>query len=178
MHSIRNVLDILKQAAAGITAALLILAAGNVTASYGQDADVNIDAEVLQSLSITTDQNVDFGEILPGGTHTIDPETDETERGELSITGEDGEDILIDILPSDDVTLSDNDGNELTFTSNLIGHESDAPGSATEIVSGEAETLSSGGDFYLWLGGDLEVPSDASSGSYSGEATISVEYDI
>lgn len=177
MHSIRNVLDILKQAAAGITAALLILAAGNVTASYGQDADVNIDAEVLQSLSITTDQNVDFGEILPGGTHTIDPETDETERGELSITGEAEE--AIQITFSETETLGhDTEADELTFTSNLIGHESDAPGSATEIVSGEAETLSSGGDFYLWLGGDLEVPSDASSGSYSGEATISVEYDI
>lgn len=177
MRSIKNVLFIVKQAAAGITAALLILAAGNVTASYGQDADVNIDAEVLQSLSITTDQNVDFGDILPGGTHTIDPETDETERGELSITGEAEEAILITF--SETVTLEhDTEADELTFTPDLIGNDSDDTGGASEITSEEPETLSSGGDFYLWLGGDLEVPSNASSGSYSGEATISVEYDI
>lgn len=151
------------------------------------DDDVNVEATVVQDVSITNVADLDFGEILQGLTATVDPTGASHNNlfgsptvGQLTISGANSAEVIV-TFDDDARDLGDGDGNTIPYTPALAGHAS-TQGNATSISDEGTITLDGSGDFIVWVGGSIatgSVPgvftSDATNGD--GDLTITVQYE-
>lgn len=159
-----------------------IIVSGVVALSDGRTVTetqpVIISVTVVRALSLASTGSLDFGQIVAGATPpSLDPRTNP--RAPM-FTALGSPDKTISISYDATITLSDPNGQTLTFSPVVSGSlfERNQAGS-TQIASGGEVELSGGftGHYYFWLGGSLApIPRDQPSGSYSGTFTLSATY--
>ncbi|MEX0778430.1 MAG: DUF4402 domain-containing protein [Balneolales bacterium] len=149
-------------------------------------SDVNVSANVLATLGISTESNINFGNISDTSEPVIDPNNDTHNDlgtvfsiGRVDISG--GNDAEVTITFNNSATLKGNGDpdNTMTFNLDIVGDsEVENQGTATAVASGDQENLSGSGAFYLWLGGNLGNLEDQAADDYSSDEpiTVSVEY--
>lgn len=172
--------------AAMLAATLVILIAGNLQA---QTANANVDASatVLTALTITKNTDVAFGNIgaTTAGQVYLDPKGLATSTyigttaavGTLTVAGANTQSIRLTWPVS--LSLSDGASHTMTYTLKVNGNAaSSQSGSSTlTLGSGYSDVTTSGtGAYYLWVGGDLGTPSGQATGTYTGTANFTVEY--
>jgi len=177
-----------------------IVFAGFTINGYSQDPEADASAEasanVVVGIEIDKDTDINFGNIAQNTTAVLDP-TDEDGNsnvgldgsavsiGKFTVTGANGAGILISDWDTQ-VTMylggwdgtGDAPAQTLTMNSTVVYDDSDtgeygedaSPVNSTNVVN-----LNSGGNGYIWVGGNIEV-GNADAGTYEGDFNITVEY--
>jgi len=144
------------------------------------EASITATATVLSPLSISGDQNLNFGDVLPGVNSSVDKATDAgTNAGKFSISGNASSEINLEFtsLPS----ALTNGANSLTisFSSTDAGHTTNSDGSSQTAFDPSASTtatLSTGGNLYVFLGGTVQPTHTQTAGTYTGTVTLQIYY--
>ena len=148
---------------------LLVLFASQAFGQTNTSEDVTINAEVVGQLSITTQQDLDFGTIPVNSSPSINANED-SDAVLLTIEGDNG-----DIGVSYDTSVSlEEGGNSITFTPSVVGDADDGNQSSASNVGNETNVTIADGNFYLWLGGDLSDVNE--QGTYEGTIGFEVTY--
>lgn len=144
------------------------LAHAQSSASQG----VDVTANVIAALTLTSVGEVAFGDVPPGAaTVGLDAGAAFTASGEPSAEITVNRPGTLNLEHDSDALAAD-----LVFTADFQGHSADDHESASAVSDGASVSLNASGDYYFWLGGSLVVPVDATPGAYAGEYTVSVEY--
>jgi hypothetical protein len=136
-------------------------------------------AEILQSISVTEDAEMNFGRIFPNGnsgTASI-PKTSDTitcvsggtctgtvTRGQFSISGSANIDVSISYV---DGVLSDGSGNTMALDIESATVDNDT-----------TKTLDASGDATVYIGGILSITSSQIAGSYSTSNSGGTPYTV
>jgi hypothetical protein len=161
---------------------LVVMVAVNVQA---QNVNVGATATVTTALSITKGTDVAFGNIgaTTPGVVTLDPKMAANAYvgataavGTVTLGAANTSSIRL-VWPA---TVSLTSGaNTITYTLAVNGFNANTQASSTglTLTSGSCSvTTSATGGYYLWVGGNLGTLSTQATGSYSGTANFSVEY--
>jgi hypothetical protein len=137
----------------------------------GQSATANVTVDVQSTLQITNlagNQTLDFGSVSPGANVDIPAAS----GVDFRISGASTVGVQVTYTAP---TVLQGPGSDIPFEAEFIGSDTDNPAGATALTSGDTPTLNSAGQYFLWLGGDIEV-GNILPGTYSGVFNISVLY--
>jgi hypothetical protein len=148
-----------------------------VSAQTSGQVAANLSVTIKQALSITESGSLNFGTAYPG--YSVTPVAATASGVPLfTVLGEPSTAVTI-TLPASATLL--NGTNSVTFTPSVNGGQTSAQASSSALTLGSpSETLSAGGNYYMWLGGQINngnpLPSLLASGTYNGTYTIQVNY--
>lgn len=138
---------------------------------------VNGSLRVLNVLTITTEQNLNFGRIVQNSTREIS--ADDPLAGRVLITKSMSQGITIQVTYPPGII---NGANSLPLTSNSQSGKYTADGSTTTVYfnpsgyTSPAGILPSASFVYVYLGGILAPTLATPQGDYTGQITVSVTY--
>lgn len=151
------------------------------SASAAASATASATAEILQSLTLTADSALDFGQIAPntGGTVKLNADSTVSQTGSVvwtgtrapagfTVTGTKGSNVVV-TLPSTASTLYLN-GNTASPDKMSLDQFNANP------VAGVVQLSATTGKAQFDVGGRLTVGSAQTAGLYSGTFVVSVEY--
>lgn len=143
------------------------------------NADINVTATVMETLTITGVNDLVFGDITQGQNKTVVP-TDAL-AGRFDITGEAGSEVGISFtLPTELDLTSGPDVMGISFsTTSGIHHTVNDAGAGTTYNPGvgATTTLDAGsGQLFVFIGGEVQPSAGQFPGNYEGTITLTVEY--
>lgn len=162
-----------------------------VAISFGQtneSTELQVQANVLSTLSIQTLENLSFGNIsqTTNGDVVIDPKGLSlnttayvglnAQIGKMKIVGDPTNTINLS-FPST-ITLTNQNNTNLIFTLNVHGNElsNGQFNSISLLPNVDITTNATNGDYYLWIGGSLGTLTNQEIGTYIGSAMFEVTY--
>lgn len=162
---------------------ILLLALSFIVAStamaQSQSASAAVKVYVVNSLSITKLNDLDFGQLTTtAGATTVDPKAD-ANAGEFQIAGTPGATVNVQFQAPG--TLANQDGSgSITFTATKPSYGTSSSQTSSTLfgaTSGGSVTLGSdaNGTLYMWIGGTVN-PNGATPGHYQGTYTATVTY--
>ena len=157
-----------------LVALATVLFSSNIFAQISANSSATVSIYLTKGLSITNvDAAIDFADYVAAGEAGSSSVTPGTAAGaNFKVTGEAGKTVTVTYS---NASLG-NGSNTLTFVPNVdqTGNNS-SYSSASDIASGGTATLT-GGDLYLWVGGDITIPNSVSEGTYTGTFNFTVAY--
>jgi hypothetical protein len=156
----------------------LALLAGAAVAANGQTtADATVQANVTANLLIAVTGVTDFGTIGNSGeTQTIVPSAPAAGSTAAMFTATGTPNASISTTWTD-INLTDPvSGATMLFTPAVSFLTTNNQATSASITDGATGTLSSTGNGFFWLGGNLTVSPSQTPGSYSGIFTLTVTY--
>ena len=165
---------------------LVVLVAGSAIAQTQANANIGASATVLTAVTIAKNTDVIFGNIgaSTAGVVYLNPKGFATSNyvgttaaaGTFTISGALAQSIRI-IWPAS-ISLSDGATHTMTYTLEVNGYTASTQSSSTLLTSGgnTATTDATSGNYYLWVGGNLGQLSGQTTGTYTGTANFTVEY--
>ena len=155
--------------------AVIALVYTDVVTAQPSSANANVTVSVLSTLLV---ENI---------TGNLVFESQTPDAGETSILPENGVNFRIRGVSGVPVTvtytppgpLAGPFDDSVTFTPDVIGGESSEVATANDTGSGLGGpvTTSASGEYYLWLGGTIDV-GNIRPGNYSGTFTVTVDYTL
>lgn len=143
------------------------------TQHYTSSQTIEVTATLQGNVSLSATGSLDFGYIVAG---TTPPVLSALAGGAPQISATGVRNNRSTVTFSSSVTLSDGNGNSLTFTPSVYGSGTNNQAVAQPVTSGS--TLRPGNRitvYYFWLGGSLSaVPVGQASGNYTGNFIITV----
>jgi len=139
-------------------------------------ANASINLTVNSAVTVNTIRSaINLGTGFPGDTKSVDPISGGTNTAAFSISGPNS--WTITPTWSSSVTLTNGTDN-VTFTPSVSGNTANTQGSSTLLTSGTSFTTAASGNpvYYLWVGGSVTIPSNVSSGAYTGNIIITLTY--
>ncbi|HET7565194.1 MAG TPA: DUF4402 domain-containing protein [Gemmatimonadaceae bacterium] len=165
------------------TAAMAIaFAAVGPSPLAAQTGTINATATVLQPITITGSNDLQFGNVFPGVNKTVDY-TDATNAGKFTVGGDGGAQVAVSFtLPTDlngpagsTLPISTWTGYYNTTNSATSGGASFTP-SATSFNTNLSGTTGSPGSLYVFLGATVTPAVNQTQGAYSNTVTMTVAY--
>ena len=155
--------------------------------AFAQQADVTASAEIVTSITVSQNQNLNFGQIESSQTEdaTIDPNgTNEfvgsqAQYGKATIAADPQVDVTVTFSDLTELAeQNDTDGTPSTigFSSNYTGNASDNASSSSDISDGATVTTGTDGNYYIYLGGTLTGGDISEGGLYSGTITVTADF--
>ncbi len=161
-----------------LTTAIVLGAVGMSFAQNTANTSVNLDATVIQGISISATGSLSFGTIIAGTTPAALSAQTNASAPVFTVAGDGGKQFNVSFA---NATLT-GPGAAITFTPSVYGSSASAnQATSTSIVTGGMANLSgstgSTGNYYFWLGGSLSaLPVNQTPGSYTGTWTLTVNY--
>lgn len=159
--------------------------------AYAQETStLGVVADVLANITVTTIQEVDFGNIQSTSDPVLDPSGSSTADvgqtsafGEITITASNSTQLYITWDASKKLGLDGGDSEVITFTPNVYSHTDNDRASSSSLSNGSSASTSGSGKLYLFVGGNLGKLSGQKVGSYDtgkeggeGDLTFTVNY--
>lgn len=159
------------------TGLVLCLTVTSLSLAQPNNATINANATVLQPVTVTAGQDLDFGNVFPGVNKTLAP--DAPTAGRWDVTGSSGAEIALALTTP--ANLSDGTNNlAIVFGAGSAGYAttSVAPTTTFDPAAGATASLSGAlpGELYVWIGGTVQPTADQPSGVYTGTVTLTVNY--
>lgn len=157
---------------------LFLLIISFAVSSHAQEIsgmNIEVTANVIESIELTTLQNMQFDDIQPGQEElSISPILDPN-AGRMVAKGIPDARIRLSYLKEWTLT-NDRDNSTLTFYYQLSGNDLENQ-SNSELLQANNRNLqfNSEGEYFIWIGGSVNI-SNAQPGNYEGEFTIEIEY--
>jgi len=163
---------------------MLVLVTGNIQAQTQVNANINATATIMAAITITKNTDVAFGNLgattagavvlSPLGIGSSNYVGSTAAAGTITITAANTTHVVISWPAT--VTMTSG-GNTMTLTLAVNGNTVNTQSSSTAQSSGSGSTITSGtGQYYLWVGGSLGTLASQVTGSYTGPANFTVEY--
>jgi len=157
----------------------------DVKSDNRESASVLVNANVLGALSLENINDVNFGNISSTTTGEVflDPQGTESSfvgvsatAGHLKISGDGDQSVRVGWPAT--VELMDAQGNTMTCTLAVSGNGSENQSTSSDLIlEGDYCTLGLNANyFYLLIGGSLGTLNTETTGSYTGTAIFTVEY--
>ncbi len=162
-----------------ITLITLFLLPFAIQAQGVDDDDIDVLARVLETLTVTAVNDLDFGDVIQNQNKTVNPE--DAEAGSFFINGEPGSEVELSFaLPS----VLDLDGGpetmDITFSSTSARHntvDDASAGSAFDPSVGATTPINAtNGELYVYIGATAEPTPTQAPGNYEATITLTVEY--
>ena len=138
-------------------------------------AEVNVSAEVIQSIELITINTMQFGNAQPGQQEIYVNPVTSLNAGYMIAIGTPNAEFRLNYLPERELTQIDGDAT-LTFTSEISGNpiEDQATSELLELDNRNIR-FNEEGRFYIWVGGRVNLE-NAAPGNYEGDFTIEIDY--
>jgi hypothetical protein len=155
--------------------ALLGIVSGYMQTARAQGATTNVQATVLQAITVTPIQNLTFGNVFPGVAKAIPSQSGS--GGRFQATGQPNANISLSLtLPANLVS-----GTNLLPVGSWTGRHNTVvtgAGSAPTFnpLTGVNTTFSATGFRYVFLGGTVTPAANQAAGLYTAVATLTVTY--
>lgn len=156
-----------------LVGAMVLGLAGMSFAQTSANHAINVNIEVLKSLSITNPGNADFGITYAGvGSVTLNPNTPAAGQtaGTFQVAGEPDHSI--------NVSYTFTSPAPLTYSPTVVGDSvSTSQSTASSVGASASVNLNTSGDYYFWVGGTMSgIASGITTGTYQGTLTLTVSY--
>ncbi len=168
-----------------LVAAMVLGTAAMSFAQSSVNGAVTVTANVIQALSISpTSSTLALGDVAIGTTPYVDPQGKTTTGTSatpilFTVTGQAGHAVTVSYPTS--VSMNQPTGSAtLTFTPAVSGTNASGSQGSSNVFSGGSstgQTLSSGGNYYVYVGGGTSTLAPGTTlGSYSGTFDVTVTY--
>ncbi|HKK46735.1 MAG TPA: hypothetical protein VJ964_14510 [Balneolaceae bacterium] len=152
--------------------------------------NVSATATVLTNISVTNNNDVNFGNIQQTSSPVIDPNgtnsdvTSNAVMGKLTISASTSTQLIVDWNQAT-VTLADGAGNNITYTPKVTANSTDNASTSSVVskntASAATATDATSGNLYIYIGGNLGSLSNQTAGTYtstngSGDLQFTVNY--
>lgn len=152
-----------------------LLISSNLFAQVSASSSASVSIYLAKGLSITdVDASIDFKEYIAAGeAGSAKVKVGSAAGANFKVTGEAKKSVTITYAS---VTLTNKNSDKLEFVPDVdqTGSSSSYSG-ASNMTSNSSASLNTG-DLYLWIGGDIKIPSKVSEGTYTGTFNFTVAY--
>jgi len=152
----------------------------NQTDIYAQNsgnANVRATANVVASLNVLNDGDLDFGQVAQGTSSTV--AVGDANAGRVIITGESGVSVDVNLTATGNINELTNGSEQITITSFAVSSDEDPSGDNADPLLNATTTSASldldAATMYLFFTGEIAVGSQG-SGEYSNDYTVTVTY--
>ena len=141
----------------------------------GISAEVNVTAEVMQSIELITVNSMQFGNVQPGQREIYINPISSLNAGFMIAVGTPDAEFRLNYLPERELTQINGDAT-LTFTYEIAGNSEDNQ-ATSELLELDNRNIrfNNEGRYYIWVGGRVNLE-NAAPGSYEGDFTIEIDY--
>lgn len=141
----------------------------------GISGQINVKAEVLQSIELITVNSMQFGNAQPGQREIYVNPINSLNAGFMIAVGTPGAEFRLNYLPERELNQIDGDAT-MTFTYEISGNAEENQ-STSELLELDNRNIqfNSEGRYYLWIGGRVNLE-NAAPGNYEGDFTIEIDY--
>ncbi|MDR9416348.1 MAG: hypothetical protein RI564_08690 [Gracilimonas sp.] len=138
-------------------------------------ANVNVSAEVIQSIELITVQSMQFGNAQPGQREIYVNPVNDLNAGFMIAVGTPEAEFRLFYLPERELTQVDGDGT-LTFEYEISGNDIEDQ-ATSELLEADNRNIrfNNDGRYYIWVGGKVNLE-NANPGNYEGDFTIEIDY--
>ena len=158
--------------------AAAIAAAFAVPAVAHAQTPLNVSVTVNTALSVSVQQALLFGVLVPGSNLTIDAQTSAS-AGRYEISGTGGSTVNVSITYPATLTDGTNTVNLSTYSASssatVGGARSVINTPVGQVISGTV-VLNGGGLVEVWIGGKVTIPALAPANTYSGTVSMTANY--
>lgn len=152
---------------------LMISMISTVNAQSEATADVEVSADVIAQLETEVLQDLNFGLVAQGSTENVDPESD-GRSAKVKVTGSGSTDIEVSVPTTVTLTGAGDDIN-VDISQPRSNTTDDQSGSTLETND---FTLSGNNEYFIWIGGEVTIPSTQTVDTYTGTLTVEMNYII
>lgn len=141
----------------------------------GISAQVNVSADVIQSIELITVNSMRFGNAQPGQREIYVNPINSLNAGFMIAVGTPDAEFRLNYLPERELTQIDGNAT-LTFTYEISGN-SEENQSTSELLELDNRNIrfNTEGRYYIWVGGRVNLE-NAAPGNYEGDFTIEIDY--
>ena len=168
----------MKKATTILALGLLALAPQMVEAQVGQgdNASINATATVLAQLTVTGQNDLAFGQVIPGIPSTI-AATDVGSAGRFLVSGGGSSTVQLSFDLPGELDGPESATMPITFASDAAGwgETNNSLGGTFSPHTTQQESLVNG-DLFVFIGGTVSPANDQAQGEYTGEITLNVAY--
>ncbi|MGD8396972.1 MAG: DUF4402 domain-containing protein [Candidatus Eiseniibacteriota bacterium] len=166
-----------------LTGAVLVVAwalwAPSALAQGTASANINALAEVFAAVNVTAEQDLDFGNVIPGTDKSVDITA--ATAGRWLVQGSDDAEVTLSFpsLPSSLVDVGSNTLPIVYGATDAGFNTTNAPGTATTFDPASGATANIGNtpaELYVWIGGTVQPGSGQPAGNYAGTITLQATY--
>lgn len=138
-------------------------------------ANINVSAEVIQSIELITVNSMQFGNSQPGQREIYVNPINSVNAGYMIAVGTPEAEFRLNYLPERELTQVDGEAN-LNFIYEISGNDTEDQASS-ELLEYENRDLqfNDEGRYYIWVGGRVNLE-NAAPGNYEGDFTIEIDY--
>lgn len=138
-------------------------------------ANINVSAEVIQSIELITVNTMRFGNTQPGQREIYINPVNSLNAGFMIALGTPEAEFRLNYLPELELTKIDGQGT-LNFTYEISGN-SEENQSTSELLELDNRNIrfNNEGRYYIWVGGRVNIE-NAPPGNYEGDFTIEIDY--
>ena len=138
-------------------------------------ANINVSAEVIQSIELITVNTMQFGNSQPGQREIYVNPVNSLNAGYMIAVGTPDAEFRLNYLPELELTQIEGPGS-LTFIYEISGN-SEENQSTSELLELDNRNIrfNSEGRYYIWVGGKVNI-ANAPPGNYEGDFTIEIDY--
>lgn len=165
-----------------VLVALIIGMLAAVPASAQESAIIQATASVISSMTVQGTNGLAFGAVTPGIPKAVDKTTAGT-AGEWRVTGAPNAEITLDfVLPLNLNHATLGSTMPITFSSTDAAYEDGtgggqaAPAAQIDPSVQTTANIAADGTFWVWIGGTVAPSVSETSGSYSGDITLTITY--
>lgn len=128
------------------------------------------------TLQVQHRSDLNFGAVASGNNAqqiTKQPNQDGQDVASFRVNGEPAVGVLLTITTDD---LADDNGNTLPYSPDVHGYQFDNQTAAQQISLTDQVTLNQAGDYFIWIGGTIDIAANQAPGSYESTITVGAEY--
>ena len=167
----------------GLLVVGIIAFSGSSQVQAQESATIQALATVVSSLSITGNQNLQFGTVTPGVNKSVN-KSEPGFAGEWSVMGTVGAEITLDFTLPDSLLLVGDSTNGLPIDFGPLDASFDdgsgggqlAPTGVLNPNGLGTERLGAGGEITVWIGGSVFPRISQTGGDYAEDVVLSVAY--
>ncbi|MDB4880078.1 MAG: hypothetical protein JWL60_1524 [Gemmatimonadetes bacterium] len=134
--------------------------------------------KVKSAVTLTAGDNVDFGTVVPGSTASVDVQGVTTGASAGSVGLVTNQAVTISVALTDLASALASTAPDLSVTSPVCGLHTARTADAQTVIKDCAgfTTASTGGTFWVFVGGSVTTASTTAAGGYAGTATVTASY--
>ncbi|NQV38736.1 MAG: hypothetical protein HQ509_12125 [Candidatus Marinimicrobia bacterium] len=138
-------------------------------------ANVNVSATVVGAIEMVTLQDIDIGVVTPSMEFIIIDPGENPGAGLIKFTGQPS--MGIRIVFSKTVVMVAGDGSTLTVQYLVNGNSNNEQGTSIPMEESPAQVvLNPDGEYFVWIGCQMDIREVVSGQQYDGDFVIEVEY--
>ena len=142
---------------------------------FSASAKISVSATVVGTIELITLQDIDIGVVTPSMEFIIVKPDEDQGAGLIKFTGQPN--LGIRIIFSQTVIMVAGDGSTLTVEYLVNGNKINEQGTSIPLLESPAEVvMNNDGEYFIWIGCQLDITKVVPGQQYDGDFVIEVEY--